>query len=442
MDENDHNKNNKNDKKPIINLPSSTVNNLSQEIKLNNKHKMMDNNPNINNNNTTTTTTTTATATATTTATLDVDVTKFKHIASSSDTHTINSEFSETVYTEGTEYTDGVDSQYGGYTNLKPRNSYKGRGGGSLMSVGSASSITVSTYDSSQKKAPNVLPPALETVNEPSSTNINTMKYADEEMLHGGGHGGGGSSRTSRNSHTSHQSVVNHMTPPHINMNDDDMDDLDDFSSIDKRRHHHKSRGSVDLQQDLQMEYDNNNSSILNCLLCGCCCSSKTSSSNISQVELVSNESNHDIYTKKYNHKLDKIQDEDIKYKLNNNKDKENQQKDSEIIQLDMDDWRTFTGSTRIRRPTQYTTVTNNEDSTVNVDDVRMWEDPFGKGASGRVFKGLYLPLCQIMALKVTSRLDNDNVKQILGEFKQQQEVLPDCDELMRIHGWYKFSNK
>ena len=53
-----------------------------------------------------------------------------------------------------------------------------------------------------------------------------------------------------------------------------------------------------------------------------------------------------------------------------------------------------------------------------------------------RVFKALYLPLCQIMALKVTSRLDNENVKQLLGEYKQQTECLPDCDELMRIHGW------
>ena len=41
------------------------------------------------------------------------------------------------------------------------------------------------------------------------------------------------------------------------------------------------------------------------------------------------------------------------------------------------------------------------------------------------------------MALKVTSRLDN-NVTQILGEFKQQLEVLSDCDELMRIHGRYR----
>ncbi len=74
--------------------------------------------------------------------------------------------------------------------------------------------------------------------------------------------------------------------------------------------------------------------------------------------------------------------------------------------------------------------MTNNEDSTICVDNVH--------SPSGRVFKGLYLPLCQIMALKVTSRLDNDNVKQILGEFKQQLEVLSDCDELMRIHGRYR----
>merc|ERR1712154_131944 len=94
----------------------------------------------------------------------------------------------------------------------------------------------------------------------------------------------------------------------------------------------------------------------------------------------------------------------DTKLTQNNSNDKkdntENTEKDTEILQLDFDDWRTFkSAGSRIRRPTQYTTVTNNEDSTINVDDVRMWADPFGKGASGRVFKGLYLPLCQIMAL-------------------------------------------
>jgi len=150
----------------------------------------------------------------------------------------------------------------------------------------------------------------------------------------------------------------------------------------------------------------------------------------MNKVELVSNESNNDFGgpsshpSSGYDNKLEKIHDDE---------------EDNEMLQLDSDDWKTFkSAGSRMRRPTQYTTVTNNEDSTVNVDDVRMFEDPFGKGASGRVFKGLYVPLCQVMALKVTSRLDNDNVKQILGEFKQQQEVLPDCDELMRIHGWYR----
>mmetsp|Transcript_106187 Transcript_106187/g.129503 ORF Transcript_106187/g.129503 Transcript_106187/m.129503 type:complete len:479 (+) Transcript_106187:1209-2645(+) len=95
-------------------------------------------------------------------------------------------------------------------------------------------------------------------------------------------------------------------------------------------------------------------------------------------------------------------------------------------------------GKSTVNTMRRFTTITNNQEDTINGDDVELWEEPFGRGASGRVFKGIYLPMCQIMAVKVTSRLDNDNVKQILGEYKQQQKYLPECPQLLRIYGWYR----
>ena len=100
------------------------------------------------------------------------------------------------------------------------------------------------------------------------------------------------------------------------------------------------------------------------------------------------------------------------------------------------------TATQRLRRPTQYSTQTKNEESTIDPADVKLWEEPFGKGASGRVFKAVYLPSCQVLAVKVVNRLDNENVKQVLGEFRDQEELLPDCDRLMRIWGWYRDLDK
>ena len=73
-----------------------------------------------------------------------------------------------------------------------------------------------------------------------------------------------------------------------------------------------------------------------------------------------------------------------------------------------------------MRRPTAFSTQTRNEDQTLEPGDVRLWDEPFGKGASGRVFKAVYLPLCQVLAVKVVNRLDNENVKQVLGEFRDK----------------------
>jgi len=350
---------------------------------------------------------------------LGVDNKYASHMSTVSDTHTINSEFSETVYTEHTEYTNNEESHYGGYTNLKPssKNHHRGRGGGSRVSIGSASSMTVSTYDSSQKKAtPNI--PALEAVNEPSANNINTTKYADEDLL-----GNPSSFQSTASSHISQQSVVPNVQAPQITLNDEDDEEDDDEAAVQRQPDPQytqaqpaKARGSIDLTDGDAAP--SNSGSIWSCLMCGCCANSASSTE---MNTLVS----HEASVPQQHHQMQREQ--------------EQEQGDDDGFQLDNDDWKTFkSAGSRIRRPTQYTTATNNEDSTINVDDVRMWDDPFGKGASGRVFKGVYLPLCQVLALKVTSRLDNDNVKQILGEFKQQQEYLPDCDELMRIHGWYR----
>lgn len=333
-------------------------------------------------------------------------------------TQTINSELSETVYTENTntDYTNVYESN-DGYSTLKASaNANKRPGGGSLMSVGSASSVTMSTFDSSypNRKGPNVMPPALETVNEPSSQNINNTKYLDEEMdAYDGAR------------HSVRESVVENVAAPTIKL--DDMDYGADDAESENRANEEdevrevRSRKSVDLlQSEMQNQYTSTSSrSAWSCLLCGCCASSSSPNPDVDGVR--SNESN-------------------LLFNDGMENGIENDGIESEGLHLEEDiDWMTFrTGTSRLRRPTQYTTVTNNEDSTISVDDVKMWPDPFGRGASGRVFKGLYLPYCQIMALKVTSRLDNENVKQILGEFKQQQEVLPDCDELMRIHGWYR----
>eukprot|EP01083_Nonionella_stella_P023601 65303_1 len=337
---------------------------------------------------------------------------KYAHISTVSDTHTVHtvtmtSELSETVYTEeNTEYTKEDEStQYGGYATLKPK------GASGLMSIGSASSMTVSTLDSSNDnriKPPNILPPALETVNEPSEQNINTMKYIDEEML----------GNTEHNHHHMVQdSVVQHMTAPQIDINEED-EEYGDYGYDDG--YDHKSRPSIDLN-------GTNAAPMWSCLICGCCASKNIGAAD-SQKHIEKTKQMETATTTQQQLHQQSIEDQDY-----------DEDEERDILKLDMDDWRTFkSAGSRIRRPTQYTTVTNNEDSTINVDDIRMWTDPFGKGASGRVFKGLYLPLCQIVALKVTSRLDNDNVKQILGEFKQQQEYLPDCDELMRIHGWYR----
>eukprot|EP01084_Bolivina_argentea_P234906 395434_1 len=125
------------------------------------------------------------------------------HQSAASDTHTINSEFSESVYTEdATEYTNTKDdeSQYA-YSNLKASTKNKGRGGGSLMSINSMSSTVESSFMSSNKKSP----PAgitLETVQEPSAN----MKYADEEMM------SPSSGHSDASPHISQQSVVQHMT--------------------------------------------------------------------------------------------------------------------------------------------------------------------------------------------------------------------------------------
>jgi len=343
-------------------------------------------------------------------------------LSNSTMTRTMNSDFSETTYIErtNTDYTKDYESN-DGYSNLANAsgNAYKQRGGGSLMSVGSASSVTMSTFDSSHpnRKGPNhVLPPALETVNEPSSQNINNTKYLDEEMEDGF------ASRPSVR-----ESVVQNVAAPKIQIDDMEpesvqREDEGEEEEVEMERQM-RSRQSVDLLPEMQNAYESAGSgSAWRCLLCGCCESSPAGQVHLDGVG--SNESNL----------LSEERAEAI----------ENDGNESEGLHLDMndDDWRTFkTGTSRMRRPTQYTTVTNNEDSTISVDDVRMWPEPFGKGASGRVFMGLYMPFCQILALKVTSRLDNDSVKQILGEFKQQQEVLPDCDELMRIHGWYRNLN-
>ena len=79
----------------------------------------------------------------------------------------------------------------------------------------------------------------------------------------------------------------------------------------------------------------------------------------------------------------------------------------------------------------------NQADQTINQSDITLWDEPFGNGASGRVYKAMYIPLCQVIAVKVVSRLDSENVKQVLGEFRDQQELLPECEQLMRIFGWY-----
>ncbi|ETO09001.1 MAP kinase kinase [Reticulomyxa filosa] len=70
-----------------------------------------------------------------------------------------------------------------------------------------------------------------------------------------------------------------------------------------------------------------------------------------------------------------------------------------------------------------------------------MWEEPFGKGASARVYKAMFLPLCLMVAAKVTSRLDMQTVKQILEEYEAQVTLLPQCDQLMKIYGWYRNMN-
>ncbi|ETO32446.1 MAP kinase kinase [Reticulomyxa filosa] len=67
-----------------------------------------------------------------------------------------------------------------------------------------------------------------------------------------------------------------------------------------------------------------------------------------------------------------------------------------------------------------------------------MWDEPFGKGASGRVYKAIYLPLCKIIAAKVTSRLDKLTVKQLLEEYEAQTNLLPECEQLMKVYGWYR----
>ena len=425
---NNNNNNNNDNSIAIHNLPTSAANNLSQETINNNNNKMNHHKDQ-----------------------LGVNVI---HKSAASDTHT--TELSETVYTENTantDYTKDEESTQYGYKTLKPNNqqsSYKGRGDQSLMSVASGSSgFSMSSYDSSQKKTPNVMPPALKTLPEGSQNNINTMKYADEELLGSGANNNNNNNNDDDNGEINHrpqQSVVQGVDSPALgNLDGDEDNDYEDDVDYDDDRQR-KTRESMDLQEDLQLAHDKN-SSIWSCLLCGCC--SSPPSTEMNKVELVSNESNLDntIYGNSNNNNNNKTSNKIVKDTSqqpyddddNNNDDGGDDNKDNEILQLDMDDWRTFkSAGSRIRRPTQYTTATNNEDSTINVDDVRMWSDPFGKGASGRVFKGLYLPLCQVMALKVTSRLDNDNVKQILGEFKQQQEFLPDCDELMRIHGWYR----
>eukprot|EP00485_Elphidium_margaritaceum_P014516 CAMPEP_0202729938 /NCGR_PEP_ID=MMETSP1385-20130828/186386_1 /ASSEMBLY_ACC=CAM_ASM_000861 /TAXON_ID=933848 /ORGANISM="Elphidium margaritaceum" /LENGTH=830 /DNA_ID=CAMNT_0049396209 /DNA_START=216 /DNA_END=2709 /DNA_ORIENTATION=- len=368
------------------------------------------------------------------------------HMSTVSDTqHTLQSEFSSTVYTENTEYTKDDESHVhkAGAAKGAKATPHKGRGGGSVMSVGSASSMTMSTYDSSQRKgAPSVLPPALETVNEPSAQNINTMRYADEEML-------SAPPQHPPPPHPHHQvqhSVVAHMAAPHINLgtphdHDDydedasatfsggdmaaphinlgtprDHDDYDeDDTASDLHRDARKTRGSVDMGQGqpasaaASASSSSSSPSIWSCLLC--CCASALHG--------------------------------DGEQTPQNEQKREEDEEDGDggggLLQLDSDDWRTYkSAGSRMRRPTQYTTATKDEDCTISPDDVRMFDDPFGKGASGRVFKGFYVPMCQVIALKVTSRLDNLNVKQILGEFQQQQDVLPDCDELMRIHGWYR----
>merc|ERR1712228_477511 len=112
--------------------------------------------------------------------------------------------------------------QYG-YSTLKPsskqqqQQQHQQQYKGSLMSVGSASSMTVSTFDSSMinVKGPNVMPPALETVNEPSDQHINNIKYADEEIL----------GAKSTHHHNVQQSVVGHMTAPKINMSEEGEDE-------------------------------------------------------------------------------------------------------------------------------------------------------------------------------------------------------------------------
>ena len=99
----------------------------------------------------------------------------------------------------------------------------------------------------------------------------------------------------------------------------------------------------------------------------------------------------------------------------------------------------TATTATSLRHPIACSTVTTSykNDATIQPGDVSLWDEPFGIGASGRIFKAIYLPLCQVLAVKVINRLDNENVERVLGEFRDQQELLPDCDRLMRIFGWY-----
>eukprot|EP01084_Bolivina_argentea_P150131 262181_1 len=81
--------------------------------------------------------------------------------------------------------------------------------------------------------------------------------------------------------------------------------------------------------------------------------------------------------------------------------------------------------------------IDNTINSTINSDDVRSFDKPFCCGSSCRVYKGLYVPCGQLIALKVTSRLDYINAKYIFNEYEQQKKVLPECDQLMRIYGWY-----
>merc|ERR1719347_2565604 len=126
------------------------------------------------------------------------------------------------------------------------------------MTVTASATATMSPPDSSQQhKGPNVLPPALETVNEPASKDIATMKYADEdEPMHA-------RAREMMAAHTTQKSVVQPLTAPQLHVDDDEADDDGDGRG--------DVRTSLDLSLETHSQMESASSSLWDCLCCGCC---------------------------------------------------------------------------------------------------------------------------------------------------------------------------